>query len=252
VRGAFTDARQNRHGLFVHAGDGTLFLDEIGEMPIEMQVKLLRVLQERKVRPVGGDTEVTFGARLIAATNRDLRTAIDEQRFREDLYHRINVVPIHVPPLRARPGDVKILAHHFIEQLSARAHRSSPTLDADAVHRLVEYEWPGNIRELQNCIERVMALSESSTITVQDLPETIRDYVARPIPTATGRPDELVTLEQLERRYIQQVLEVTRNNKSEAAKILGIDRRSLYRRLHDDDRADGSSTPSRDDPPRDN
>jgi len=242
VRGAFTDARQNRHGLFVQAGDGTLFLDEIGEMPLEMQVKLLRVLQERKLRPVGGDVEVAFGARLIAATNRDLRTAIDDQRFREDLYHRINVVPIHVPPLRGRPGDVRILAHHFIEQLAARAHRKSPSLDANAVHKLVAYDWPGNVRELRNCMERVMALSEASTITEQDLPEAVRGHVARPTTTATGRPDELVTLEQLERRYIEQVLEVTRNNKSEAAKILGIDRRSLYRRLHDDDRADAATS----------
>ena len=242
VRGAFTDARHNRHGLFVQAGEGTLFLDEIGEMPVEMQVKLLRVLQERKLRPVGGDAEVAFGARLIAATNRDLRTAIDEQRFREDLYHRINVVPIHVPPLRARPGDVRILAQHFIEQLAARAHRSAPTLGADAAHKLIAYDWPGNVRELQNCMERVMALSETSPITAQDLPEAIRDFEARPTGTATGRPDELVTLEQLERRYIQQVLEVTRNNKSEAAKILGIDRRSLYRRLHDDDRGDEATT----------
>jgi len=235
VRGAFTDARQNRHGLFVQAGDGTLFLDEIGEMPLEMQVKLLRVLQERNLRPVGGDTEVAFGARLIAATNRDLRTAIDEQRFREDLYHRINVVPIHVPPLRERPGDIRILARHFIEQMSTRARRPPPTLAEDALRRLAAYDWPGNVRELQNCMERVMALAETSTITCQDLPEALRDYVASPTKTATGRPDELVTLEQLERRYIQQVLEVTRNNKSEAAQILGIDRRSLYRRLHDDE-----------------
>jgi two-component system response regulator HydG len=237
VRGAFTDARQNRHGLFVQAGNGTLFLDEIGEMPVEMQVKLLRVLQERKLRPVGGDAEVAFGARLIAATNRDLRSAIDEQRFREDLYHRINVVQIHVPPLRARPGDVRILANHFIEQIAARSGKRAPALGEDAARKLVAYDWPGNIRELQNCVERVMALSESTAITLQDLPETVREFVATPTRTATGRPDELVTLEQLERRYIQQVLEVTRNNKSEAAKILGIDRRSLYRRLHDDDAA---------------
>ena len=116
-----------------------------------------------------------------------------------------------------------------------RANRPPPSLGADAAKKLVEYDWPGNVRELQNCIERMMALCETSTITVQDLPETIRDFVARPTPTANGRPDELVTLEQLEQRYIQQVLEVTRNNKSEAAKILGIDRRSLYRRLHDDE-----------------
>jgi two-component system response regulator HydG len=246
VRGAFTDARQNRHGLFVQAGDGTLFLDEIGEMPLEMQVKLLRVLQERKLRPVGGDAEVAFGARLVVATNRDLRTAIDEQRFREDLYHRINVVQIQVPPLRGRPGDVRILAKHFIEEMAVRARKPAPTLGDEAARKLVAYDWPGNVRELQNCMERVMALSESTSITLNDLPETIRDYVASPTRTATGRADELVTLEELERRYIQQVLEATRNNKSEAAKILGIDRRSLYRRLHDDD----SQPP--DAPPQDN
>ncbi|HUS31403.1 MAG TPA: sigma-54 dependent transcriptional regulator [Kofleriaceae bacterium] len=242
VRGAFTDARQNRHGLFVQAGEGTLFLDEIGEMPLEMQVKLLRVLQERKLRPVGGDAEVTFGARLIAATNRDLRTAIDEQRFRQDLYHRINVVEIKVPPLRSRPGDVRLLAQRFIEQLSARSRKPAPKLEDDAVRKLIAYDWPGNVRELQNCIERVIALLESSSISARDLPEAIRDYVPSRTRTATGASDELVTLEELERRYIQQVLEVTRNNKSEAAKILGIDRRSLYRRLHDDDASPATTT----------
>ncbi len=237
VRGAFTDARQNRHGLFVQAGNGTLFLDEIGEMPIEMQVKLLRVLQERKVRPIGSDAEVTFGARLVAATNRDLQTAITEQRFREDLYHRINVVPIHVPPLRSRPGDLRILARHFIQQICARSGKPLVTLAEDAMRKLVAYDWPGNVRELQNCIERMLALRESTVLTEQDLPPTIRDYTARPTMTATGRPDELLTLDALERRYIRQVLELTQNNKTDAARILGIDRRSLYRRLQDDSTA---------------
>jgi DNA-binding NtrC family response regulator len=234
VRGAFTDARQSRHGLFVQAGDGTLFLDEIGEMPIEMQVKLLRVLQERKLRPVGGDTEVVFGARLLAATNRDLRTAIDEQRFREDLYHRINVVAIHVPPLRARPGDIRILARHFIDQIAARARKAAPVLGDDAARKLIAYDWPGNVRELHNCIERVMALGDATMITVDDLPDTVRTHVPKAMMTATGRADELVTLEELERTYIQRVLEITQQNKTEAARILGIDRRSLFRRLHDD------------------
>jgi two-component system response regulator HydG len=234
VRGAFTDARENRHGLFVQAGNGTLFLDEIGDMPLEMQVKLLRVLQERKVRPVGADAEVTFHARLIAATNRDLPTAIVEQRFREDLYHRINVVPIHVPPLRMRPGDIRLLAQHFFTEMSARSAKAPPSFPEDAMRKLIAYDWPGNVRELYNTIERMIALGESTALTEQDLPASIREYSPRATITATGRPDELLTLDELECRYIRQVLELTHNNKTDAARILGIDRRSLYRRLHDE------------------
>ncbi|HEY5952469.1 MAG TPA: sigma-54 dependent transcriptional regulator [Kofleriaceae bacterium] len=235
VRGAFTDARQNRHGLFVQAGNGTLFLDEIGEMPLEMQVKLLRVLQERMLRPVGGDTEVAFGARLIAATNRDLETAVEEKRFREDLFYRINVVQIPVPPLRARPGDLPILTAHFIHQIAARTGRQLATLADDAARKMIAYDWPGNVRELQNCIERVMALGHLNVISLNDLPVKIRDHSAADTITATGQPDELITLDEIERRYIRQVLAATGNNKTDAARILGIDRRSLYRRLHDVD-----------------
>jgi DNA-binding NtrC family response regulator len=237
VRGAFTDARQNRHGLFVQAGDGTLFLDEIGEMPLEMQVKLLRVLQERMLRPVGSDVEVPFGARLIAATNRDLETAIENNEFREDLFYRINVVNIAVPPLRKRPGDVRILATHFIAKIAARNGRTPPTFSEDAARTLVEYDWPGNVRELENCIERVMALSSSHVIELRDLPEKIREHKEHKVVTAPGQPEELITLDEVERRYIRQVLAATNNNKTDTARILGIDRRSLYRRLHDETRA---------------
>jgi DNA-binding NtrC family response regulator len=233
VRGAFTDARQNRHGLIVQAGNGTLFLDEIGEMPLEMQVKLLRVLQERTLRPVGGDAEVAFGARLIAATNRDLETAVEEKRFREDLYYRINVVQITVPPLRTRPGDVPLLTAHFIQSIAARAGRPVVTIDDAAARKLIAYDWPGNVRELQNCIERMMALGSVNTIGLADLPAKIRDHREPDTITATGHPDELITLDEIERRYIRQVLAATSNNKTDAARILGIDRRSLYRRLHD-------------------
>jgi two-component system, NtrC family, response regulator HydG len=236
VRGAFTDARESRHGLFLQAGNGTLFLDEIGDMPLEMQVKLLRVLQERKLRPVGADAEVSFHARLIAATNRDLQTAIVEQRFREDLYHRINVVPIHVPPLRARPSDIRILVRHFLAQLSARSGKPPPSVCEHAVRKLVGYDWPGNVRELHNAIERMVALGHSSVLAEQDLPMTIRAYSPQAAITATSAPDELPTLDELERRYVRQVLDLTKNNKTDAARILGIDRRSLYRRLHDDAR----------------
>ncbi len=235
VRGAFTDARQTRSGLFVQAGDGTLFLDEIGEMPLEMQVKLLRVLQERKLRPVGGDVEVSFGARLITATNRDLETAVEEKRFREDLFYRINVVQIQVPPLRARPGDLLALTTYFMQKIAARGGKPVPTIDEDVARRMLAYDWPGNVRELQNCVERAMALGQLQRITIAELPDKIRDHQRAPTVTATGVPDELITLDEIERRYVRQVLVATNNNKTDAARILGIDRRSLYRRLHDSD-----------------
>jgi DNA-binding NtrC family response regulator len=232
VRGAFTDARQARSGLFVQAGDGTLFLDEIGEMPLEMQVKLLRVLQERVLRPVGGDTEIPFGARLITATNRDLETAVEEKQFREDLFYRINVVAIPVPPLRARPGDVLTLAKFFVQKIAASTNKPVATIDDATIRKMATYDWPGNVRELQNCIERAMALGSLNQITLEELPEKIRNHQEPETLTATGRPDELITLDEIERRYVRQVLAATGNNKTDAARILGIDRRSLYRRLH--------------------
>jgi two-component system response regulator HydG len=244
VRGAFTDARQARQGLFVQAGDGTLFLDEIGEMPLEMQVKLLRVLQERTLRPVGGDAEVAFGARLITATNRDLEFEVEEKRFREDLFHRINVVQIPVPPLRSRPGDLLALTAYFVQKIAARAGKPIATVAEDAARKLIAYDWPGNVRELQNCIERAMALGSLNRITLDELPEKIRDYRGESTVTASGTPDELITLDEIERRYIRQVLVATGNNKTSAARILGIDRRSLYRRLHEPDAVPHNGDPS--------
>jgi two-component system response regulator HydG len=237
TRGAFTGAHQARQGLFVQAGHGTLFLDEIGEMPLEMQVKLLRVLQERTLRPVGGDTELAFGARLITATNRDLEFEVEEKRFREDLFYRINVVQIPVPPLRARPGDLLALTGYFVQKVAARTGKPVATVAEDVARKLIAYDWPGNVRELQNCVERAMALGSLNRITMDELPEKIRDYRVPLTVTATGLPDELITLDEIERRYIRQVLAATGNNKSHAARILGIDRRSLFRRLHEPDAA---------------
>jgi two-component system response regulator HydG len=237
VKGAFTDARQTRKGLFVQAGDGTLFLDEIGEMPIEMQVKLLRVLQERMVRPVGGDVEVPVGARLITATNRDLETEVEEKRFREDLFYRINVVNIAVPPLRARPGDLLALTAHIVQKIATRSGKPIANVTEDAARKMVAYDWPGNVRELENCVERAMAIGRLNQITVAELPDKIRDYRRIETITANGMPAELITLDEIERRYVRQVLAATNNNKTDAARILGIDRRSLYRRLHDGEAA---------------
>ena len=231
MRGAFTDAKTSRSGLFVQAGEGTILLDEIGEMPLEMQVKLLRVLQERKVRPVGGDEEVPFDARVITATNRDLETEVEDKRFREDLYYRINVVALAVPPLRERGSDVLLLAEHVLRRISARTGKKMPELGAEAARKLVDYNWPGNVRELENCIERAIAMASGATIGVEQLPAKVRDFQPTRLELLTAEPNQMITLDEMERRYVRQVLASVNGNKTHAAKVLGIDRRSLYRRL---------------------
>jgi two-component system response regulator HydG len=231
TRGAFTDARQARPGLFVKATNGTLFLDEIGEMPMGMQAKLLRALQERTVRPVGGDAEIPFDARLVAATNRDLETEVDEKRFREDLFYRINVVRINVPPLRQRGSDVLVLAQHFIERYAAAGRSRVVGMSSGAADKLLSYPWPGNVRELQNCIERAVALARYDQIGVDDLPEKIRDFKSSRVIVETEDPSELLPMDEVERRYILRVLEAVGGNKTMAAQVLGFDRRTLYRKL---------------------
>jgi len=234
VRGAFTDAKNARPGLFIQAGTGTIFLDEIGEMPAEMQVKLLRVLQEREVRPVGGDEDVPFHARVLAATNRNLEAEVEQRRFREDLFYRINVVTLHVPPLRARSGDILLLAQHFVRRIAQRIGKPVKGFSGPAARMLLDYDWPGNVRELENCIERAVALCRLDEVTVDDLPAKVQEFhVTRiVIPSGpTGSPDAMITMEEMERRYVRQVLEAVHGNKTHAARILGIDRRSLYRRL---------------------
>ncbi len=232
VRGAFTDAKSSRAGLFVQAGGGTIFLDELGEMPLEMQVKLLRVLQQRTVRPVGGDEEIPFDARVVTATNRDLDTEVEEKRFREDLFYRINVVAIDVPPLRARSGDVLILARHLVERIARRANKRALEISAPAARKLVDYDWPGNIRELENYIERAVAVCDAPEIGVEHLPLKVQRYEASRLEIV-ATPAEMISLDEMERRYVRHVLSSAGGNKTHAARILGIDRRSLYRRLED-------------------
>ncbi len=231
VKGAFTDARRDRPGLFVQGGAGTIFLDEIGEMPLDMQVKLLRVLQERRVRPVGGDEEHAFAARVVCATNRDLETEVEEGRFREDLFHRINVVSIQVPPLRARTGDVLLLANAFLERAANRKQTFIRSISRRASQLLVDYDWPGNVRELENCIERAVALSRANEIDVDDLPAKVVQHKSTRIELSTSSPGQLLTLDEMQHRYVRQVLAAVGGNKTQAALILGIDRRSIYRRL---------------------
>jgi two-component system response regulator HydG len=231
VRGAFTDARERREGLLVTANGGTLLLDEIGDMPLGLQPKLLRALQERVVRPVGATEEVPFEARIIAATNRDLETAIEAGRFREDLFYRINVIQLELPPLRARGGDALALAQNFLGEAAVRNGKPVPGLTPEAAERLLAYDWPGNVRELRNCMERVVALMRGDRVGVEDLPPKVRDYRSGHVLIAGDHPHELQPLEEVERRYILRVVEACKGNKSQAARVLGIGRKTLYRRL---------------------
>jgi DNA-binding NtrC family response regulator len=230
VRGAFTDAKEARRGLFEEANGGTLLLDEIGEMPLEMQAKLLRVLQEKRVRPVGSATEIQFEARVISATNRDIEDAVAQGRFREDLFYRIAVITIEVPPLRMRGNDVLLLAQSFVKREAERAGKRVTGFDRNAARKLLEYTWPGNVRQLQNVIERATALARFEHIGIEDLPDKIADYESTPLVLA-GQPEEFVTLAELETRYIAHALRAAAGNKSMCARILGIDRRTLHRKL---------------------
>ena len=231
VRGAFTDAKVAREGLFLQAGSGTIMLDEIGEMPMEMQAKLLRVLQQRTVRPVGGDEEIAFDARVVAATNRDLEDEVEHGRFREDLFHRINVVAITVPSLRARAGDVLALATSFMQRAASGKGKFLSGFSRQAAQLLMDYDWPGNVRELENYVERAVALSRGSEIGVADLPPRVTDFKSTRIEISTDIPAQMLTLDEMQHRYVRQVLAAVGGNKTQAAHILGIDRRSIYRRL---------------------
>jgi DNA-binding NtrC family response regulator len=231
ARGAFTDAKNARIGLFVKAGSGTLFLDEIGDMPAGMQAKLLRALEARMVRPVGSDSEVPFRARIVAATNKDLEAEIDEGRFRQDLYYRVNVIRIPVPPLRARGSDVLLLAQAFAQKLAHRLNKKVTGISASAAERLLAYPWPGNVRELQNAIERAVALTRFEEIVVDDLPQPVREHRRAALLTAGEDVSAFLPMHEVERRYILRVLESTGGNKSAAAQILGFDRRTMYRKL---------------------
>jgi two-component system, NtrC family, response regulator AtoC len=231
VKGAFTDAKTDRPGLFQQAHRGTLFLDEVGELPLGLQPKLLRALQEKSVRPLGSQTESSFDARIIAATNRDLETAVAEGRFRDDLYYRIHVIQIDMPPLRTRGNDILVLAQHFVERFASIAGKPVRGILPAAAEKLLAYAWPGNVRELQNCIERAVTLCRYSEVTADDLPEKVQNSKRAPAVIASDEPSDLVSMEEIERRYVLRVFEATGRNKSLAAKILGFNRKTLYRKL---------------------
>ncbi len=231
VRGAFTDAREARVGLFTEANGGTLLLDEVGDMPLGLQPKLLRVLQERKVRPIGARAEHPVDVRIIAATHRDLESRIEEGQFREDLFFRLNVVSLHLPPLRERAADLLPLAQRFLTEFSGRAGKAVKGLSAKAAEKLVSYDWPGNVRELSNCVERAVAMTRYDEIGVDDLPEKIVAHRPTRLVVNVDDPSDFVTLEELERRYTLKVLSALQGNKTQTAKVLGIERKTLYRKL---------------------
>jgi DNA-binding NtrC family response regulator len=231
VKGAFTDARSDRKGLFVQAEGGTLLLDEIGEMPLSMQPKLLRALEENQVRPVGSEREVSFDARLLATTNRDLETAVEEGRFRQDLFFRINVIQLELLPLRSRGTDALLLSQHFIEAFAKRTGKNVVGMSESVAEKLLAYSWPGNVRELRNVIERAVALTRNDRLTVEDLPEKVRDYRSSQVFIGGHDPSDLVPLEEVQRRYILHVLDSANGNRTLAARTLGLDRKTLYRKL---------------------
>lgn len=231
TKGAFTDARQARKGLFVEASGGTLLLDEIAEMPAEMQAKLLRALQERSVRPIGGSAEIPFDVRILAATNRDLEAEVKNGNFREDLFYRINVVRIESPPLRSRGNDILLLAQAFLDRAASRNEKQVSGISVPAAQKLLSYIWPGNVRELQNCMEQAVALTRFQEIAVEDLPEKIVYFRSENFSLPAERPTDLLSMEEVELRYILKVLKATGGNKTAAARVLGFDRRTLYRKL---------------------
>jgi len=234
-KGAFTGAVEDKEGLFVVADGGTLFLDEIGEMPLSLQVRLLRVLDNSSVMPVGGTSEVRVDVRIISATNRDLARMVDDRAFRKDLYYRLNVIPVHVPPLRDHADDIPLLARHFAAKHAANLGRDSLNVAPETEAVLRTFSWPGNVRELENAMERAVALCTGDRIAVQDLPQTIRDFVSQPEAAATELPLGGLDLEtfiaDLEAKLIKQALERARYSHKRAAQLLGLTARSFRYRL---------------------
>jgi DNA-binding NtrC family response regulator len=228
-RGAFTGAIADHDGVFRAASGGTLFLDEVAEIPLGLQAKFLRAIQEREVVPIGSTRAIAVDVRLIAATNRDIEAEVDAGRFRRDLFYRLNVVRIELPPLRARPDDVRALVAHFIDRYSTQYGVAPKAVTPEALACLLAHTWPGNVRELQNVIERAFALSDAETLTLADLPSSVRPPQAPIGARETAEPP--ARLDDAERTLIAETLAASAGNKNEAARRLGIDRQRLYRKL---------------------
>jgi len=230
VKGAFTDAKGDKTGLFEEAGGGTLFLDEISEFPMNLQAKLLRVLQDKEVRRVGATKQVKVDVRVITASNLDLADEVKQHKFRQDLFYRLNVIQIQVPPLRERADDILPLAHHFLKKYQQETSKPIKEFNESVLALFIKYPWPGNVRELENAVERAVILAQGEQITLDDLPATLignrGDY-----STLEKALEQQLSLEEMERQYITRVLAQTGGNKYRAAQILGIDRKTLYRKL---------------------
>jgi two-component system response regulator HydG len=233
ARGAFTDARQSKTGLFQAADDGTLFLDEIGDMPLTLQAKLLRIIEDKKVRPLGALEEIPTDVRIVSATSSDLEDAIAQGKFRSDLYYRLATFTLTVPPLRERPEDIKLLVKHFVLRASAEAGKPVPKIEPDTMASLIRYLWPGNVRELQNAIQSSVILCRESRLTIEDLPSRIAETDKNFANDINQAVTQRRSLEELERQYVRMVLVSVNGNKTEAAAILQIDRKTLYRKLEE-------------------
>jgi two-component system response regulator HydG len=244
VKGAFTGATRSKDGLLASAEGGTVFLDEIGELPLDLQAKLLRALQEKEIRPVGANHRIAINARVLAATNRDLAAMVEQGRFRKDLYYRLNVVNLRIPPLRSRRQDIPLLAAHFLDRMS-REHGATYTLSDDALRTMMEYDWQGNVRELENSIERACALSSGPLLHLGDLPTQLQEFhlqtrrTIAPAPAASeDQQPEITPLAELEKQAILTTIRQLHGDKLTAAKMLGIGKTTLYRKLKEYDIGD--------------
>ena len=234
-KGAFTNAIRTRIGRFELANGGTVFLDEIGDMSPVLQSKLLRVLQERHFERIGGVKTIKIDIRVVAATHQDLKTAVEEKRFREDLYYRLNVIPIHVPPLREKKSDIPLLVHHFLDHFNKRKKKKIKGMTDEALDRLLQYNWPGNVRELENTIERIVILLDNEVITPQDLPEKFQSLSPGDFPKGVEIPAEGISLDsavnEFEKKLILQALAKTGWVKNKAARLLNLNRTTLIEKI---------------------
>jgi DNA-binding NtrC family response regulator len=229
VKGAFTGAARSKEGLLTIADGGTVFLDEVGELPVDLQAKLLRAIQEKEIRAVGSTRNTSIDVRILAATNRDLETAVAEGNFRRDLYFRLNVLTLRMPSLRERRQDIPLLVHHFLERLS-RSKQTERTLSDDALKLMLAYDWPGNVRELENCLERACALSSGPVIHVADLPSPLQQALTQ-TPPEEGVSNKIIPMEVVEKQAILTAIEQLNGDKLLAAKLLNIGKTTLYRKL---------------------
>jgi two-component system response regulator PilR (NtrC family) len=229
-KGSFTGANADKDGVFVAAHGGTVFLDEVAEIPLNLQVNLLRVIQEREVKPVGSNQMVSFDTRIIAATNKDLEKEVEEGNFRDDLYYRLNVVEISLPPLEQRKEDIPLLAHHFLQKYNKELKHNLKGITSDAMGAMMAYQWKGQVRELENVIERAVLLSDGDFLTIEDLPASFKKSSGSDdFEMDSDKLDEAIKV--FEKHHIQSVLKRTEGNKSEAARLLGIDPSTLYRKM---------------------